>query len=183
MVTQSLPIDVPMPRFQWTARREEAAMLVAMDELTNAAICARVGISPATLARWKNSPQFASRVEEHLGSCRAEVRVRGIAQLERRVQALDDRWNRMRRLIEERAADRELAGVPGGTTGLIVKRTKAAGSGETFQLIDEYVVDAALLRELREHEKQAAQELGQWVETRTVEQVTKAYVILGPEDL
>lgn len=179
----STSLDTVPSRFAWTAQREDAAGLVAADERTNAEICAQVGISRQTLANWKNSPEFAARVEEHRADYRATVRSRGIARLERRVEALHDRWVRMRRIIEERAADRELAGVPGGTTGLIVKHTKAAGSGETFQLINEYVVDAALLRELREHEKQAAQELGQWIETRLVEQVTKAYIVLGPDDL
>ena len=44
-------------------------------------------------------------------------------------------------------------------------------------------VAPALLKELREHEKQAAQELGQWVEKKKVEQFTKAYITVGPDEL
>lgn len=73
--------------------------------------------------------------------------------------------------------------VPGGNTGLLVRTTKGIGSGDTFQIVDEYAVDTGLLRELREHEKQAAQELGQWIDKSEVEQTTKAYVTVGPDDL
>ncbi|MHC5543152.1 hypothetical protein ACYOEI_33435, partial [Singulisphaera rosea] len=112
---------------------------------------------------------------------RTTVRRRGIAILERRVDALHDRWLRMQTIIEERAADKEMDGVPGGKTGLIVRQTR--GSGPDAEPIDDYVVDTALLKELREHEKQAAQELGQWVETRKIDQFTKVYITLGPDDL
>jgi hypothetical protein len=36
--------------------------------------------------------------------------------------------------------------------------------------VEEYQVDTRLLKELREHKKQAAQELGQWSEKARVEQ-------------
>lgn len=52
----------------------------------------------------------------------------------------------------------------GGKTGLIVHNVKGVGKGDDFQLIDLYEVDTGLLREMREHEKQAAQELGDWTE-------------------
>src|SRR5262249_32081265 len=52
----------------------------------------------------------------------------------------------------------------GGRTGLIVHNVKGVGKGDNFQLIDLYEVDVALLREMRECERQAAQEVGQWVE-------------------
>jgi hypothetical protein len=67
--------------------------------------------------------------------------------------------------------DPDVAGHPGGDTGLVVRQVKMIGSGAAAQLVEEYPVDVALLRaeldvmrELREHEKQAAQELGQWVD-------------------
>ena len=48
----------------------------------------------------------------------------------RRVDALNDRWNRMRRIIEARADDPDYAKAPGGTTGLLIKTYKRIGSGE-----------------------------------------------------
>lgn len=178
------PRQAPVPRkLQWTERHELAAKLVAEGRLRNAEICAQAGISTSTLANWKNKAEFAARVDEIVEAFRAAVRRRGIAVLERRVDALNDRWLRMQQVIEERAAAKDMAGVPGGTTGLIVKQAKAVASDGGPQSIDDYVVDTALLKELREHEKQAAQELGQWVESRKVEQFTKVYITLGPDEL
>ena len=51
-----------------------------------------------------------------------------------------------------------MADVPGGeATGLLVRDYK--GKDATAEV---YKVDTALLAELRNHERQAAQELGQW---------------------
>lgn len=86
----------------------------------------------------------------------------GIRNPQSRVSALEDRWERMRRVISERAADPEMQDVPGGKTGLLCMTFKQLGSGLTATVVREYKVDTALLYELREHEQQAAEELGQW---------------------
>ena len=57
------------------------------------------------------------------------------------------------KLLIERGADINKA---------IVALDKGVGTGKDFKLIPEYPVDVALLREMRAHEQQAAQELGQW---------------------
>ena len=46
--------------------------------------------------------------------------------------------------------------VPGGQTGLVIRKLKATGY--------EYAVDTPLLAEIREHQKQVAIDLGQWQE-------------------
>jgi hypothetical protein len=49
--------------------------------------------------------------------------------------------------------------------------------------VEEYQVDTGLLKELREHEKQAAQELGQWSEKARVEQgPIEVQVVWSQED-
>ena len=58
----------------------------------------------------------------------------------------------MLRVIEERAASPEMASVPGGQTGLLFRRVKSVRVGKDVQTIEEYAVDAALLKELRDHE-------------------------------
>ncbi|MDE2102873.1 MAG: helix-turn-helix domain-containing protein [Patescibacteria group bacterium] len=152
--------------FRWSKRSEEAALLVAADELSDTAIAARCGVSQMTLERWKRRTEFRTRVEEHVAAWRAEVFARGIADRARRVDALNERWDQMKQVIGERGADPEMAAVPGGTTGLLVKTLKIIGVGKDAQAVEEYTVDTGLLKELREHEKQAAQELGQWTEKR-----------------
>ncbi len=180
-----------MPPFRWTGRREEAALLIAEDRLTNIEIAAKVGVTRQSIREWKQYPEFMARVDSHVAAMSDAVRERGIANRERRVAALHDRWRRMLRLMEDRAA--EMVGVPGGETGLLVKQIKAvkvkgrgpAGrAGTQLALWDpeegdgaladggtvevaEYVVDGTLLKELREHEKQAAIEMGQWEQAET----------------
>ncbi len=83
-----------------------------------------------------------------------------IAAREKRVQALHDWWERLRKLATERGAD--MPDVPGGSTGLLVRRHKSIGSGENAREVEEYELDGVLLKEYREFMKQAAQELGQW---------------------
>ena len=64
-------------------------------------------------------------------------------------------------MIDERAASPDFAEVPGGTTGLLVKDYKGKDADTLV-----YKVDTGLLAELRNHEKQAAEELRQWSEKR-----------------
>jgi hypothetical protein len=136
-------------------------------------IADRLEIDRRTLTRWKQYPGFAARIDEHLAEIRDEVRRVGLADLYNRISALNERWEAMRRIIDERAADPEMANVPGGTTGLLVKTVRRVvvedetrdGSGRrSSREICEYSVDTGLLREILAHEKQAAQELGQWME-------------------
>lgn len=142
--------------------KEEAALLSALDELTDESIAAKLDVGLRTLGEWKSHPDFKARVDLHISELRARVRRRGIAIVENRVAHLQRRHDLMNEVIVERGKSREMQGVPGGATGLMVHNVKAVGSGENAERIDLYEVDTALLKELREHERQAAQELGQW---------------------
>ena len=128
--------------FDWSRKSRLAAELVAEDELTDAEIAERVGIGPRTLYRWKRDPVFVAEVEKRVEEFGRVVRSRGIARLERRIKALNDRWERMNRIIEERAEDPAMANVPGGKTGLLVRRVKGVGRGDGFLLIESYEVDS-----------------------------------------
>jgi hypothetical protein len=148
-------------RFEWTAPRRRAAFLLGQGELTDEQIAKEVGAGRRTLARWKNSKEFCDRVmtfAEHFGSVGERFE---IGRRVNRLRALNDRWKRMQRVIDERGASPEMQSVAGGTTGLLVKTIKCVGSGDDSQLIDQFEVDTGLLKEIREHEKQAAMELGQ----------------------
>jgi hypothetical protein len=174
---------MPTDDFEWTGARIEAAQLLAEGRLAEAAIAERVGCDRKTLWRWRQDPAFAGRVAEIVGQLGAEALRRGLAVRTQRLAAINDRWERMRLVLEARADDPDLADVPGGTTGLLVKTVTFRGSGDNVEKTVEAEVDVALLREIREAEKQAAQETGQWVEKRQVEQTAKLYVTQGPDDL
>src|SRR5450432_4499871 len=114
--------------------------------LTNADICSRLAELQLTLAAGTIALEISSR--------------------NARVQALQDRWDRLRRVITERAAAPEFADVPGGSTGLLCVTYVGKDADRPV-----YRVDTAILAELRAHERQAAEELEKW-KTRTETKVT-----------
>jgi Homeodomain-like domain len=153
--------------WEWTDDRLLAAELLAEDRLSDAQIAAEVGVNRRTLARWKGRPEFADKAREFAKALEAAILTRGIASRVNRVRALDRRRALMERVILERGGAPGMADVPGGSTGLLVRRLKGIGGGENYEVVEEFEFDAALVRELRETEKQAAQELGQWTERRS----------------
>lgn len=164
-------------KFTMTPQRIRAAILIAEDELSMVEIAAAVGVTDRSLRRWQEYPEFAAKVTEHLAELESAMQRFSIAKRRNRVRALDDRWQRMQRLIAARSE--ELAEqVAGGETGLLVHQERAIGTGANQQIIDEYVVDTGLLKELRAHEEQAAKELGQWVEKgeQRHEMIVREYV-------
>jgi hypothetical protein len=157
---------VSLQKFTWNRIKEQAAAQLADGKLTDEEIAKKAGITRQGFAKWKSHPEFATRVSEIVKETRQAILSKGIADKVNRVAALDDRWERMKRVIAERGSDPEMQDVAGGKTGLLVHQVKGVGKGEDFQLIDLYAVDAGLLKEMREHEKQTAQELGQWTEQK-----------------
>lgn len=150
--------------FAWNSQRLKAAELIADGELTDLQIAEQVKISDRQLRTWKQHPDFQAKVAEYVQVLEASMLKLAIAQRRKRVSSQNDRWRKMLAVIEERAADPALQGVPGGQTGLLVHQQRAIGTGRNQTVIDEYTVDTGLLKSLLDHEKHAAQELGQWAE-------------------
>jgi hypothetical protein len=96
-----------------------------------------------------------SRIRELQETLSAGTIALEISSRNARVQALQNRWDKMRRVIDERAASPDFADVPGGTTGLLCNDYKGKVADTVV-----YKVDTGLLAELRGHERQAAEELG-----------------------
>lgn len=153
-----------MPDPDLTNEQARAAQLVADGDFTFPQIAEQIGISRQSLLAWRKRPEFIQRVAEIREDYRQAIRQRGVAILEKRVEAQNDRWRRMQRVIQERAEAPEMENVPGGKTGLMIRRLKMLGTGENATVVEEFEVDTGLLREIREVEKIAAQELGQWTE-------------------
>jgi hypothetical protein len=144
-------------RFRWSADKREAAQLVAEDELTNDEIAARLKIGLRTLYDWKSNPLFDAEVQE-IGEQAGTLILRyAVAKLARRLSFMDERYLSMKAVIAARA--KEHRKVPGGKTGLLVRRLKMLGSGESATLVEEYEVDVGLLREIRELEREVARQV------------------------
>jgi transposase-like protein len=160
--------------FRLSARRAKAAQLVAEGALTEAQIAAQLGIHDRQLRRWKKHPVFAELVADIAEKLAAEIRGKGLVELSNRVDALNTRWSRLHSVIDQRAKDKTMT-APGADTGLLVRTYKQFGTAKRPKVVEEYEVDTGLLKALLDHEKQAAQELGQWSDKARVEQ--------GPTDV
>jgi hypothetical protein len=152
----------PTP-FEWTGARERAAALLADGELTDQGIADEVGVNRWTLWSWKRHPDFKARVADHVDRLGKLAARYVLGRRAARLAALQRRHDALEAVIAERAAQPGMESVPGGRTGLLVKTVKQLGSGDAAVLVNEYRVDGVLLKDLREIEKQAAIECGQWV--------------------
>lgn len=155
--------------FKWDATKENAAVLLAVGELTIEQIAQQCDVVEATIYNWKTSNEFQARVEENREELRKRVFTEGIADVANRLRRLNKRWNQIDQIFRERADEPLDRLQPGTSTGLLRKvvQTKTTKSGDVFQT-EYFVPESDLLREERELSKQAAQELGQWEEkTRT----------------
>lgn len=162
-----------------TGRQERAAALAAEDRYTDEQIAAKVGVSRRALARWKRQEPFAQRVQAIVDQLATVARRRGIARREHRLAVLQETHIKLLRVIEERAADPTLADIPGGKTGLIVRKP-VVSAGDLVGY--EYAVDTGTIRELRAVQEQAAKELGQMVE-RHEHRVIRSIEDLTDEEL
>lgn len=169
-VSEATPVQsAPTPKLSETVRfsskvlKDKASQLVADDRLTDVEIAAELGISDRTLRRWKSDPRFSTKVQEILSRYEARAMQHGLARREKRLTILNDLHNKILDVIEERSQDSELAGVPGGTTGIVTKMLKGIGRGDDYQVVEVYEVDTGLLKEIRAIHEQVAEELGQKV--------------------
>ena len=144
-----------------TIRQEKAAMLVAEDQLTDEEIAHECAITRRTLATWKTQQLFIDRVRT-AGAELTEAAMRhGVARRDRRLAALQKVHKRLLAVIEARATDPDLQAIPGGSTGLIVRKPVVSmGTIAGY----EYAVDTGTIAELRKVQEQVAKELGQSIE-------------------
>lgn len=155
--------------FKWTRVTQSAAQAVADGRESDVEIIARFNVAERTFYNWRKHPDFVARVAGLVERTRLALQERGIAVKENRVDALVARQKLLLQVIAARAIEHSAA--PGGATGLLVMQVKGIGRGLDFERVEEYAVDTGLLHEMREIEKQAAIELGEWEErvTNTIE--------------
>jgi len=114
------------------------------------------------------NPKVRSRLAElRAAITRSNVHL-AITDREVRLEDYNQIRSKLLQVMRERAAHPDFQNTPGGKTGTLVKTLKQVGSGRNSQLLEEFSVDTALLRELRETHKQAAIELSQWSEKKEV---------------
>lgn len=119
-------------------------------------------------SRLMAKPYMEKRIQEIRAEIGAKLEKATIRDLNERIRQYQERWEKMLRVIAERAEAQENQEIAGGRTGLLVRTLKSIGSGEKASTVEEFAVDTGLLRELRELELQVSKELGQFVEKHEV---------------
>lgn len=111
-------------------------------------------------SRLLRNPQICSRIAELQERVAEALIALEITDRDNRLAEYNERWNKLRTVINRRAATYGEQKNMGGDTGLVVMRKKKVGN----EVVEEFEVDTGLLRTMAELEKQAAIEKGQWVE-------------------
>ena len=145
--------------------KERAALLLAERRFDYAEVALRIGITVRTLWTWRRDATFKERVAEIAAELSEAAMGRAIGNKAYRIKVLADKHSDLLAVIEARAADPEMGKVPGGSTGLLVRKVVASAGKH---ICYEYAVDTPLLKELRGIQEQAAEELGQIVSKREI---------------
>lgn len=154
--------------YEWTKRKLKAASLIADGVLTVAEIAKKIKVGEATIYRWKNEPEFSEKVQSLVAAIGSRLQQFPLSLRARRVAELQEQYDKLKAVVAARAESSVMQEAAGGNTGLLVRTQKGLGSGLNFTVVDEFTVDTGLLREMREHSKQVAQECGQLVDRTEV---------------
>jgi hypothetical protein len=181
MADQELQNVTKKPK-KLSAKQKKAANLVSEDFMPDEQIAAEVGITRQTLTRWKAERAFVARVAQISQAFADHAMKYGLARRAKRLALLNRNHDKLEQVIAERAADPQLANVPGGTTGLITRTLKGIGKGDDYQVVEVYEVDTPTLREMRAIYDQVAEELGQKTNKLDVTQHTALFDPLQATD-
>jgi len=153
-----------MPVLSKSSHELFAQNVAAGHNLTKAYILAGYAAkaAPTGASKLAKNPKIAVRIAEIRATLSKGMETLSIRQTEYRLKYQQLRHERLHQIIEERAADPVMQAAPGGSTGLLVRKLKQLGSGDSASIIEEYEVDTGLLTEARKLEEHAAKELGQW---------------------
>ena len=190
--------DLPFFAGQNRTKKHKAAIHLAEGFLTTSAVARELNISRSTLNEWRNDPDFQAVQAEYEEQIRADCLSLSIANKFDRLQTLDMLYRKGKQIISARQEryGREVAEAesaenatrrffgddtpPEAATGLMVKNVTMSATG---QKVINWAYDSALAKDLKDTEKQAAQELGQWDEKSTVDmqQSITAIRIIGED--
>jgi len=117
----------------------------------------------ATLAaaRLLNNADVRSRVSELQQEIESSFVRLQITERLQRLEAIQDRWDRVRAAIDARAREDYDAMMK---TGIVIRGLRNVGHGKDAQVVEEYEIDTAAIEALNSIEKRAAIETGQEVD-------------------
>lgn len=152
-----------MAEWKWTQARLIAAQLVAEGKKL-AEISQATKLTSATISRWSKETEFKDQVQQIQTEMAEALKRAGLRVKEYRLDKLNGILARIEQIIDGRAES--MATVPGGQSGLLVRKRKSIGWGDSCEKVEEYAFDRALVEEFREVLKHAAQEVGEWIDKK-----------------
>ncbi len=165
-MARAVSIQLGSP-YLWTAKRQQAARLIAESFRSIQEIAKIVKVSDRAIYEWRKHPEFAARVEELTKEFAETVRKKGVAVLERRIESYLKDFEATDIILQERGAQLTEEGVDpkedpyvgGARTGYITRDYRGKDADRPVYQFDNPLFRARLA--LRE---QLAKELGQWTE-------------------
>lgn len=145
-----------------TQKRQKAALLIAVGDLSWKEIAAVVGVALGSIYEWNRHSIFREEVKRLRAEILDEIKQRGIASKANRLKIYDDLAQSTLSIIEaNKKAYGDNPRTPGDDSGLIGERLiDTRGSG----VVSEYFYMDKIVSTLQSVLKQAAQELGEWEE-------------------
>lgn len=147
-----------------TKQKRLAARLLATTSLTHDEIADKISVQPRTVKKWLSEPEFQEMIADANTEDMAEAKRSPLARKADRIRY----YSRVLRLLEEvvtvrsgmAKSEEDIAA--GMATGLVMRRHKSIGTGETAYSITEYETDPLPAELGLKYTKQLAQELGDW---------------------
>lgn len=147
----------------------------------------RAGFPPEsannTGSRLAKTSYIAARIEElRSASLLPPSASASVRNKDARLDSIDSRWRKANYIIDTRAMHPDYQTEPGANTGLLIKTIRVTRSKDSTSEETTFRLDSELLKELRELESCAAEELGQRVK-HSESTTSKLSVALNSTDL
>lgn len=159
---------------QFTPAMARAAVLIAENRLNYTRVAEELGVSSLTLANWRTRDDVQAAIRDHVETLQHETSTLHYSDRNRRIAGLNTLAVNLDQVMSERGEwynDLALASpdgklVPGGRTGLIVRQRRMIGTGPKAEIIEEDMIDRALISEYKDTLIQIAKERGEWSDKR-----------------
>lgn len=107
--------------------------------------------------------EFCKRVAHYREEWMKQLKNKGIANRDMRINILDEMHDKLVQIYRDRAKHYKNRKHPGVNTGMMVRTIKAVGHGPKAKFIRGWEVDKDLTREIRDTQEQMAKERGERV--------------------
>lgn len=150
--------------WNWTASLDTAAYLVAEDRRSLKDIEEETGVSASRIKKMLIlDGEFCKRVAHYREEWMKQLKNKGIANRDMRINILDEMHDKLVQIYRDRAKHYKNRKHPGVNTGMMVRTIKAVGHGPKAKFIRGWEVDKDLTREIRDTQEQMAKERGERV--------------------